>query len=123
MRGFLSLESRKCPVHNREMHLHYRPNEKEGFQTLAQKFLQAVWLRGIVYKSTRTCKKTECQYCYLFIVLPYEGLWSNFNLGDIGVLVQDMNVVIWWDAVDALALLRCGSSFTTHSISLALSKQ
>ena len=120
------MESRQCPVHNREMHLHYRPNKKEGqFQslTLTIEILVGCLVERYCLQEYQSMSKTKCQYCYLFIVLPYEGLWSNFHLGDIGVLVQDMNVVIWWDAVDALALLRCGSSFTTHSVSLALPKQ
>lgn len=40
--------------------------------------------------------------CYLLIVLPDEGLWAHHQLGDIGVLVQHMNVVVGRNTVDAL---------------------
>ena len=42
---------------------------------------------------------------HLLIVLSDEGLWSHHQFGHVAVLVQDMDVVVGRDAVDALALV------------------
>ena len=51
---------------------------------------------------------------YLFIVLSNEGFWTNFNLGDIGVLIQDMNVIVRWDAIDTLLIMRARAPTIAH---------
>lgn len=55
---------------------------------------------------------------YLFIILSYEGLWTNFHLGDISVLVQDVDVIIRWDTIDTFLILRCRTPFTAHRSSI-----
>lgn len=54
--------------------------------------------------------------CYLFIVLSNKCLWTNFHFRYICVLVQHMDVIVWWDAVDALAFQRCSTLFAAHDL-------
>lgn len=54
--------------------------------------------------------------CYLFIVLTNKCLWTNFHFRYICVLVQHMDVIVWWDAVDALAFQRCSTLFAAHDL-------
>ena len=43
-------------------------------------------------------------WCHLFIVLSNEGLGTHDYLGDVAVLVQDVDVVVGRNAVDAFRL-------------------
>lgn len=40
---------------------------------------------------------------YLLIILSDEGLRANLHFSDIGVLIKNMNVIVWRDAVDAFS--------------------
>ena len=86
----------------------------EPCQTCKWRILSVSKYSDKLIKQPKNFPPLGCIVTYLFIVLSDKGPWTNFHLGDICVLVQNMDVIIWWDAVDTLLILRCGAPFTAH---------
>ena len=60
---------------------------------------------------------------HLFIVLSDVGHWTQFHFGDIGVLVQYMNIVIRWNPIDTLRFVVFSSAIHFGSLVLNLQRE